>query len=152
MIALLWKNRNKTSLTIWVLTLCLMNELYAFKWCELYEFSSSYWSVYKLLHLSPTLSIQLYIAFGDSVFPNKLTETMATLSVTTFTTTTSFLSTLRKPFAFAFNNTKFLKTQTFKTLTPPLKSPLVTTQIRNMIRSRTGMLIPSLCLILTWTN
>jgi hypothetical protein len=28
----------------------------------------------------------------------------------------------------------------------------VTTQIRNMIRSRTGMLIPSLCLILTKTN
>jgi hypothetical protein len=28
----------------------------------------------------------------------------------------------------------------------------VTTQIRNMIRSRTGMLIPSLCLILTRTN
>ena len=30
--------------------------------------------------------------------------------------------------------------------------PTVTTQINNMIRSRTGMLIPNLCLILTWTN
>ena len=31
-------------------------------------------------------------------------------------------------------------------------SEIVTTQIRNMIQSRTGMLIPSLCLILTRTN
>ena len=34
----------------------------------------------------------------------------------------------------------------------PAFAIIVATQIRNMIRSRTGMLIPSLCLILTRTN